>query len=223
MNQKNLLGGKKKKKYSKKVTDIIIYDENNKLIDTGQFEEFEQYLTNKYIEPNDVVLELGARYGSVSCTINNKLKNKTSQVSVEPDQRVYTALSKNKQINNCEFHIVNGFISNKKLSLTRIDCCDGYGTTAIEDTNSKIPSYTFQNVVDKFGLKFNVLVADCEGCLCDFFKENPAFIASLRMIIFEADYDTKCDYNKIRNQLLNNGFVDQVVSRHKVQNVWIKN
>ncbi len=36
-------------------------------------EKDEQDLANKYILEDDIVLELGARYGSVSCIINNKL------------------------------------------------------------------------------------------------------------------------------------------------------
>lgn len=223
----NQYGGKKKKNKKKKnkygkVTNIIIYDENDKLVDIAKFEEFEQYLTNTYIEPNDIVLELGARYGSVSCTINNKLSNKENQVSVEPDSRVYEALKKNKEINKCKFHIINGFISNKKLNLTNTDSYDGYGSTAIEDNNSSIKSYTLQNIIEKFGLNFNVLVADCEGCLCDFFKDNLNFIKQLRMIIFEADYDKKCDYDNIRSILKENGFEDQKVHKYNFQNVWKK-
>ena len=36
-----------------------------------------------FIKENDVVLELGARYGTSSCAINSKLKNKSNQVSVD--------------------------------------------------------------------------------------------------------------------------------------------
>jgi hypothetical protein len=53
-------------------------------------EKHEQDLANKYILENDIVLELGARYGSVSCTINSKLNNKNN--------------------NNCEFNIVKGLL-----------------------------------------------------------------------------------------------------------------
>ena len=52
-----------------------IYDEYNKLVNTERLEKKEQILAEKYIEKNDVVLELGARYGSVSCVINSKLSN----------------------------------------------------------------------------------------------------------------------------------------------------
>ena len=48
------------------------YDEHNNLIDNNSIEKPEQDLVNQYILEHDIVLELGARYGSVSCTINKK-------------------------------------------------------------------------------------------------------------------------------------------------------
>ena len=48
-------------------------------IDTNRIEKHEQDLANLYILENDVVLELGARYGSVSCVINSKLANKNNK------------------------------------------------------------------------------------------------------------------------------------------------
>ena len=100
---------------------MIIVDRFDQLVDILNLEVQEQYLANKYILEDDVVLELGARYGSVSCIINSKLKNKYNQVVVEPDYRVWDALEKNKKVNNCEFNIVKGFISNQKLYLTNLD------------------------------------------------------------------------------------------------------
>jgi len=60
----------------------------DKKINHNLVEVPEQKLVNIYIQPDDVVLELGARYGTVSCNINKKLNNKLNQVSVEPDSRV---------------------------------------------------------------------------------------------------------------------------------------
>ena len=45
-------------------------NENGAQINTNCFELQEQELAKKYIKENDVVLELGARYGSVYCAIN---------------------------------------------------------------------------------------------------------------------------------------------------------
>jgi len=184
-----------------------IKDEYGKNIDTKLREYPEQKLVQKYISNHDIVLELGARYGSVSCLINKKLNNKNNQVVVEPDERVWDALEKNRERNNCKFNIIKGFISNKKLGLTNLDNCHGgYGATFIVDNNSSIPYYSLDTISKMYNLVFNVLVADCEGFLETFFDENPLFINNLRLIIFEADYREKCNYEKIKEMLISNGF-----------------
>ena len=197
-----------------------IVDLNGKRVDIEHVEVEEQRLANQYILENDVVLELGARYGSVSCIINSKLNNKKNQVVVEPDERVWNALETNKKSNNCEFNIVKGFISNKKLDLTNLDyCIDGYGATFIENNNTKIPSFSLKEITEKHNLIFNVLVADCEGFLEVFFDENPEFYDHLRLIIFEADYPQKCNYTKIKETLFEKGFT-KILEGH--QNVWTR-
>ena len=197
-----------------------IVDLYGNLVDIEHVEKTEQDLANKYILEDDIVLELGARYGSVSCIINSKLNNKNNQVVVEPDERVWDALEKNKNSNNCEFNIVKGFISNKKLDLTNLDCwLGGYGATFIENDNTLIPSYSLNEIKQIYNLNFNVLVADCEGFLEVFFDENQDFYDNLRLLIFEADYPEKCNYDKIKNKLIEKKF-NKILEGH--QNVWIK-
>ena len=66
---------------------------------------------------------------------------------VEPDNRVWDALEKNRDRNNCEFNIVKGFISNMKLDLTSLDCYyGGYGSTYIKNDDTKIPSYSMNYI-----------------------------------------------------------------------------
>lgn len=208
--------------HSIKTHSIIImhfYDENNKKIDHANIEIEEQLLVNQFVEPHHVVLELGARYGTVSCAINKKLANKSMQVSVEPDSRIWTSLETNKQRNNCKFHIVKGVISRKPLELTNLDYCDGYGTTSNTCSESTIPSYTLENIQAIYNLEFNCLVVDCEGCLEMFLDDNPSFLDQLELLIFEADYSNKCNYNKIR-QLLRTKTFTELKTGH--QNVWKK-
>ena len=197
-----------------------IRDQNGGFVDTNYFEKPEQDLAKQYIKADDTVLELGARYGSVSCTINSNLNCKTNQVVVEPDDRVWDALERNKLVNNCEFHIVKGFISSKKLGLTNLDYYyGGYAATYIEQNDTKIKSYTLEEIKEKYNLKFNVLVADCEGFLEVFFDENPDFYNDLRLVMFEADYVEKCNYNKIKSALNEKGFT-KILEGH--QNVWMR-
>jgi len=136
-------------------------------------------------------------------------------VVIEPDERVWKALEFNKNANNCHFTIIKGFLSRKKLSLTNLEECRGYGTQSQLDAASSIPTFTLEDL----NMKFNVLVADCEGFLETFFDENPDFIKSLRLVIFEADAEERCDYSKIREKLKADNFEQKLGG---FQNVWIK-
>jgi FkbM family methyltransferase len=203
-----------KENYSE--TSIIYYDENDKIIDHNYFEKTEQEMANKYIKPDDVVLELGARYGTVSCAINKILNNKKNQVVIEPDNTVWNALEKNRKNNNCEFNIVKGFISNKKLGINK----NGYGTMGKEDELSDIKCYTLDEISSLYNLKFNVLVVDCEGCLCQFFNENEKILEDINLILFEADQTHVCDYDNVRQLLIKYKFMEIEGPGH--QNAWKK-
>ena len=193
----------------------MFYNEHNSLIKHNKYETIEQNLVKEFIDKNDIVLELGARYGTVSCLINTLIKEKKNQVVVEPDKRVWEALEKNKRINNCEFNIVNGFISNKKMSLERTEhICQGnfdlkgYGSTFIINNNSEIENYTLDEIQKKYNLIFNTLVIDCEGFFQEFLEQNNnIFYEQIKKIIIEEDYKEKCDYNQINNILKKKNFI----------------
>lgn len=193
-----------KEKYNK----LIIYNETNHLVPHLEYERDEQLLVAQYITKNDIVLELGARYGSVSCIINKILDNKSNQVSVEPDNTVWDILEKNKQINNCSFQIYKGIISRKKYDLK----INGYGST-VDITNSitnmrsiNTNNLTFEQLQHDTKLIFNVLVADCEGFLEIFLNENPILYQQLDKIIFECDRGDVCNYENIKNELIKHNF-----------------
>jgi FkbM family methyltransferase len=179
------------------------YNEEGQLINHKIEERTEQEQAFKYIDPDDVVLELGGRYGTVSSVINYKLNNKNNHVVIEPDENIIPALIKNRDLNNCGYHILPKIISkNNKKKIN-----NGYGTHYInseENIENNIISY--EDFKKQFPLNFNVLVADCEGCLCEFIDNMGNDFYKLNKIIFEADYPNLCDYNKLIQNLLNNGF-----------------
>lgn len=213
---------------------MIFYNENNEIIKHNIYEKTEQNLVNKYINEDDIVLELGARYGTVSCLINSKLNNKQNQVSVEPDPKVISSLIKNRELNKCNFHIISGFISEKKLNLERTEhICQsnidliGYGATFIEDECSSIPSYSLDNIEKMYNFKFNTLVIDCEGFFEEFLNENKDILNHIKKIIIEEDYKEKCNYSNINKKLIDNKFknCEYIIEKNnpKVSHrVWIK-
>lgn len=183
---------------------LEIYSEHGDRINTQDAEYPEQCIANMYIQEDDVVLELGARYGSVSCIINKRLSNKHNQVSVEPDSTVWSALESNIQRNECSIQVFKGFVSKNTRSLVT----QGYGATSNIVEASSIQSKSVEEIESMYQLKFNTLVADCEGFLEDFFKEHPHLFDQLHTVIFEADYPDKCNYDNIRSALKERGFVE---------------
>lgn len=180
------------------------FDENNNKVNTEMFEVDEQEQAQKYINSNAIVLELGARYGTVSCIISKKLTNPMNLVVVEPDKTVWDALENNMKRNNCNFNIIKGVISNKKVS-TKID---GYSTTTVSNNSSDLPNFSLEEIEKKFNLKFDTLVADCEGCLPNFFNENPKLYNQLKMIIIEHDISSESDYEMLTKKFKENNFVE---------------
>jgi hypothetical protein len=195
--------------------DIVLHDEHNILIDTSLAEYPEQCLSYKYIDPSSTVLELGARYGSVSCIINKKLHDKTKQVSVEPDASVWAALERNIQTNGCSVNIHKGFVSKASRELLLM----GYASRTVLSSTSNSLSLSVEDLQTKYDLTFDTLVADCEGFLETFFDEHPFMYEQLRTVIFEADFPNKCNYPKIRTQLKQHGFSEVI---HGFQNVYKK-
>ena len=202
--------------YNKLSNGFSYMDESNNPINHNYFEYSEQLQANTFIRPESVVLELGARYGTVSCVINSRLNNKRNQVSVEPDSRVWKALEKNMVRNKCNFNILKGVISNSPLELNNISNHGGYGTTSVKSRSSGIPNYTLKEVEEIYNLKFNTLIADCEGFLESFMDENPQLYDELSFIMFEKDYPDKCNYEKIINNLKVHGFKNVITGFHEV-------
>lgn len=185
-----------------KPIQIDLYTETGVKINATESEYPEQCLANMYIDETNTVLELGARYGSVSCIINKKLSNKSNQVSVEPDSTVWSALENNIARNGCNINVFKGFVSKKKRDLLPY----GYAATSIVSESSTLPSASVEDIEERYGLTFDTLVADCEGFLGEFFEEHPHLYDQLTTVIFEADYPQKCNYATIRTTLKEHGF-----------------
>ena len=104
----------------------------------------------------------------------------------------------------------------------------GYGSTFVEDNNSTTNNYTFEEIQNKFNIKFNTLVVDCEGFFEEFLNQNKSiFFEQIKKIIIEEDYKEKCNYDEINKILINNKFkcVKFIIDENNPKishRVWIK-
>jgi FkbM family methyltransferase len=200
----------------------VFLNRHGAVIDVDVVERDEQDMARKYIGPRDVVLELGARYGTVSCAIARRLRDPERQlVAVEPDPRVIPALERNMKANSCRFNVVNAIVSEVPHGFAY----DSYSSRMVESSSgiSGIPSISFYSLQNKYGLQFDTLIADCEGCVCPFFKEYPELLDQFRKIIIEHDIPQACDYGWLQRLFIAHGFRRIVAKFNEVlRTIWIR-
>lgn len=185
----------------KKFFNSVIFD-----IPNVYWETEEQIYLSKYLDKDDVVLQLGANVGT-SCILVDKIVNKKNeQIAVEPNKDIIDILLYNKQKTQSQFQIIDAVITDKDnmyLDKTNSDDIGFYTTDKL--TDHKVKNYKLSSLN-----KFNVLFADCEGCLQTFFEEyNEYILKEVNKIIYEKDKPDICNYKYIEGILKKNNFVNK--------------
>lgn len=108
-------------------------------------------LAKQYIPADAKVLELGGRYGMVTCAIAAQLQNSGNLVTVEPDAMVWNALEQNLATHHCRAGIVHGAITGKPISITHAGN-GNYGTHVKHDTKGSIPITSLAAVESSYHL-----------------------------------------------------------------------
>lgn len=177
-------------------TSAINFNVKNKLhelqsklsIDYGTFnEEYnEQIMAVTYINPDDKVLELGSNIGRNSLIIASLLNDHRNLITMECNPIIYDKVVHNRNKNNQHFIIENAAISYQDLY-----CLSDRSYTVDNAPKNAIPvnTITFEELEEKYSIKFNVLVADCEGALYYLLKDAPYIIDNMDKLILENDYD----------------------------------
>jgi hypothetical protein len=181
------------------IHDSIPFYSEDGVIDHIKNERSEQLSAYYFIDSSDNVLELGTRYGTVSCLLARKANR---VVSLDPDLSAINYATINMINHGVYFESVHGIISNKP----QITKNQGYATTTEDAEYSEIPNYSISQLQEKYNIIFNTLVADCEGCLEKVIKEND--LTNFTKILFEKDQADSCNYDYIFEYLENNGFIN---------------
>jgi hypothetical protein len=145
-------------------------------------------LVEKWIPHNATVLEVGARYGSVSCAISSKLKESGRQVSIEANHIFWNALDTNRRTHKCNFHSMSGMLGSKngqRLLMHDLGTFSAATGEVITDTGAVLRHYSLEQIQHKFGFTFDVATLDCRGCAPFVFRDFPVLKSQLRVIILE--------------------------------------
>jgi FkbM family methyltransferase len=159
-----------------------------KLLHGSLMEEYpEQLLAAKYINPGDVVLEIGGNVGRNSCVIATILKDSKNLVVIESDPENSKLLKENRDNNDLNFNIEECAISNVELYQKEWVTKPINEIYDIENWK-KVETRTWEEIKNNYNIDFNILVVDCEGALFYILKENPNFLKTFKKIIIENDF-----------------------------------
>ena len=196
----------------------------------------EWMLVQALIRPDSTVLELGARYGTTSCTLAGALNNSGRLVSVEPDGSVHAALLANRASHWCNFHLLNGTVSLRPHAMLEQDAdardVDGkYGTrfrTAASVASDKVPAgrgAKWQPLVPNVpfrqleaylgGPRINTLLIDCEGCIGSFLDGQEELLDGIELLLLVEDW--------LMIEAINETYVGRwydVFRRHGLELIW---
>jgi FkbM family methyltransferase len=198
----------KENQLNKKLSDI-----HYKLqIRYGSFqEEFpEQQMVTRYLTGSEKVLEIGGNIGRNSLVIASILGNNPNFVVLESDTNIATQLTENRDLNHFTFSIESSALSKRKLIQ------HGWNTIVSDivlDGYKSVSCITYNELVTKYNIDFDTLVADCEGALYYILQDMPEMLDHISLIIMENDYHDINHKNEVDRILKEKNFyVDYVES-----------
>ena len=194
-------------KSPKKINKYFFANLNSKFSSFIQekYEFREKQLVEKYLNQDDIVLELGGCIGVVSLLINKILKNKLNHIVLEIDKINLKFLELNRQNNNAKFKIIHGVLSMQdKLYYKKSHSFWG-GKISKKENSNPIKSYSLKELELKSNLKFNTLVMDIEGGEVEVI--NDLDLNQFKKILFEIHFERKdSNYIVIEEKLIHFNF-----------------
>jgi FkbM family methyltransferase len=160
----------------------------------------EQLMVMRYLKEGDKVLEIGGNIGRTSNIIQTILTNPRNHVIMECDEETAKKLRFNLDQNG----YTEVGIETYALSKSRLYNIGGVPKPVDGDVPEgliEVPSICYSALCEKYGIDFDVLVADCEGSLYYIFGEDPGMLDRIHTVIMENDY-TELSHKKAVDDIL---------------------
>ena len=163
----------------------------------------EQKMVVNYLKGEEKVLEIGGNIGRNSLIIASILKNDKNLLVLESDSNISQQLTENKNLNKMNFHIENAALSKRKLIQYYWDTKP---SEILEEGYSWVNTITLEQLRNKYRIKFDTLILDCEGAFYYILLDMPEILDNIKLIIMENDYHIFEHKIYIDNVLKNNNF-----------------
>ena len=159
----------------------------------------EQLMIARFVRPDATVLELGGNVGRSSCVIASILDDSSRLVVFESDPATARKLADNRECNAFAFHIEAAALSASPLVQRGWDTVPWHADEPVPDGWCQVETLTWRQTRAKHSaLRFDTLVADCEGALFYILHDIPGFLDGFTTVILEndfrvADHKAYCD------------------------------
>lgn len=162
-----------------------------------EFEYPEQLMCMRHIREDSKVLEIGGNIGRTAHIIHTIINNPKHHIVMECDLDTARELRENLDMNGyTELQIETAALSKVPLWLV-----GGCPRPEPQPGAQPMPTISYSEICQKYGVDFDVLVADCEGSLFYIFKEDPDMLNGIHTIITENDY-TDMDHKQMVDSIM---------------------
>jgi FkbM family methyltransferase len=152
----------------------------------GDYEREERDLIERWIRPEDNVLEIGACLGIVSCVTNKLLSEKSRHVVVEANPLCLGPLKRNKELNGANFLIEHCAVGEAPEVTFYLHPVYIVGGTSQRPTDRpvQVPGKSIDQLEREHG-RFTVLIIDVEGSEQEIFEQSRDVLQKYRLIVVE--------------------------------------
>lgn len=170
----------------------------------------EQIMATIFLKGDEKILEIGANVGRNTMIIASILDNDAEQfVTMECDLNSCNNLYQNKDLNDFHFNVEPCALSKRNLIQRGMDTIT---SDVVLSGYTKVNTITYEQLLNKYNIKFDTLVLDCEGAFYYILQDMPEILDNINLIIMENNY----------NDITHKIYVDKVMSSKGLSCVYIQ-
>lgn len=167
------------------------------------YESDEAAAIDTYLDPNTDLVDLGGCIGFTACYSNNILNDRRKHIVVEPNKNLIPTLENNRDLNGCEYDVLNAAYSTEsdtvKLNIPPDvwgASLNGGGTNSIE-----VDTVDLATIVSTYDLDRFVLIADIEGAEAELISSELDLLESNCDLLIIEMHDQKEEYSEISDDI----------------------
>lgn len=172
----------------------------------GQYEQAERDAIKSHIKPDMDVVDLGACIGFTACTTNSILSESSTHIAVEPNPQVIPTLKTNRDLNNCNFDIIEAAYSTGSNTISINPTETAWSASLYRDGNNTIESETvsLKQISDQYDISNAAIIVDIEGGEADLIENELEILEEKYNLLIIEFHDEKSSINQNQREQIRN-------------------